>query len=650
MKRISMAVCALIATSAIGCGEDSGAAPTDGGAARDGAPAPDAPSDDGGTIGTDGGDSVDSSLPPDATYCQRWQALAAGSLPGFATDSACADYTDIPPGDAPCSGAKNDGATIAEVLIGQNHLLPPTADNYVTNEAKTFAMTGDALRPKFRFISHRPALLKVAVVGSGNAPEVKVIATRKGAPLGSLCLKGPATLPANPGATPSFDDSFTVQLPAAWIRAGIELEIQAGGADKKIPATDLRVGGGLRHEVVEIPTLIYGDKTPHYAPRYMPRMADELPVQSLIWSHFAVPMVLSPFVMSARSGKPDRVLTAREGSFDEVGEVLDIAATIRTANGQDGETSYFASLDPKGWGGGLGGGGGTAAGPASQLMVRHEGGHTYGLPHMEDAYAAHQYPFAKRRDGSGCVLGVTGQDGCGVGPYWKYFQYFGVVQSKDETQSFASPFDAKDANVYVRDPMAGGGDNWFGAYTDQWVMDDLQDHVYWDSAQNTYMKYDSVSGEFVADTSVRNSGYYDRPIQRDVPVYTLFGSLSPTVNEARVIQPPMHYRGHLVKTLDPTSDTDLAWLKSNSGKVCDRGCDFTVRVTFDGGKQRSYLLRHAADNSFFRWAINVADEGTVTKVELFNRPLRNNNGGNIGQATGATFFDTATLVQDRSAF
>src|SRR5207247_2350988 len=135
-----------------------------------------------------------------------------------------------------------------------------------------------AMRPKFRFISHRPALLKVAVTGSGSAPEVKVIAARNGTPLGSLCLKGPASLPASVSATPSFDDSFTVQLPPEWIRPGLELDIQAGNADRKIPATDLRVAGGLRHQVIEVPTLLYGDTTPHYVPQYMPRMADELPV------------------------------------------------------------------------------------------------------------------------------------------------------------------------------------------------------------------------------------------------------------------------------------------------------------------------------------------------------------------------------------
>jgi hypothetical protein len=338
------------------------------------------------------------------------------------------------------------------------------------------------------------------------------------------------------------------------------------------------------------------------------------------------------------------VVERREGGFDEVGECLDIGGTIRAANGHNQEASYFIALDPRGWNGGLGGGGLVAAGPASQLMIRHEGGHTYGLPHMEDAYRVHQYPFAKRTDGSGCVLGVPSEDGCGVGPYWKYFQYFGVVQSKDETAAFASPWDRTTPagpaggapGLYLRDPMAGGGNNWFGAYTVQWVLDFMQGRVFWDDQAAAYLKYDPGTGEFVPDTSVRNGGYYDRPIQRDVPVYTIFGSVSATVPAARVIQRPMHYRGNLLRTLDPTSDADLAAARP----ACSAGCNFTVRVTFDGTTARTYLIR-GGTTGFLRFAINVPDQGKVTKVELFQRPFAGTG------ATAATFLDGATLLTSR---
>ncbi len=613
--------------------------PTPGGAGPGPGGAPPITGGGGPGPGNEGGGGV-----PMASFCARWKALGPGALPGFATDSACADYSDIPTGDVPCSGAGNAGATISEVLIGQNHLLPPSSEDYTRNEAGTITISGSAARPKFRLVSHRPALLKVGVTGAGDAPEVKVTATRNGMPLGSLCLKGPPALPASVSPRPSLADSFTVQLPAAWIRSGLALQIQAGGASRTIPPGELRVGGGIRQLVVEMAAVMYGIATPPRVPQYMPRMADELPVQSLVWSHFPVPMVFDPFVMSARGGRPDRILLTREGGFDEVGECLSIGATIRAANGQTQEAAYFVALDRGGWNGGLGGGGNASAGPASQLMIRHETGHTYGLPHLEDAYGRSQYPFAKRTDGSGCILGTPNEDGCGVGPYWKYFQYFGVVPSQHETASFASPWDpstpdgpsAGRPGLYVRDPMAGGGNNWFGAYTVQWVLDFFQDRVYWDDLQESYVKYNPGTGEFAPDTTTRNGGYYDRPVRRDVPVYTLFGGSSATAPEARVIQPPMHYRGNLLRTLDPSKEADLA----AAAPVCRAGCNFTVRVTFDGALSRTYLI-NSGTTGYLRWAINVADEGKVTKVELFRRPFDGTG------ATAATFLDTAVLQTAR---
>src|SRR5262249_33067671 len=160
----------------------------------------------------------------------------------------------------------------------------------------------------------------------------------------------------------------------------------------------------------------------------------------------------------------------------------------------------------------------------------------YGLPHLEDAYKDHDYPFAKRTDGSGCVLGVPDEDGCGVGPYWKFFQHFGVVPSKDEKAMFASPFLEGSTTEYVRDPMAGGGDNWFGAYTVQTILDHLQDRIFWDDEQRAYVKYDAGQGDFVTDDKVDDDGYYGRPSERDVPVYTLFGTSSSSASEVNLVQ------------------------------------------------------------------------------------------------------------------
>jgi hypothetical protein len=256
---------------------------------------------------------------------------------------------------------------------------------------------------------------------------------------------------------------------------------------------------------------------------------------------------------------------------------------------------------------------------------------------MEDAYAQGRYPFAKRTDGSGCVLGVPGEDGCGVGPFWKYFQ---------SRKVFESPWEEGSATLYKRDPMAGGGNNWFGAYTDQWVLDYMQNRIFWDYDSEAYVEWDQDSGEFVVNDDVNDENWYDRPVERDVPVYTVFGTYSNSVSAVNVIQPAMHYRGNQLRIMDPTNDEHLQWLKDHDNALCGGGCDLALRVIFDGTLERNYLLREP-NGGYERWAINVPDEGQLTRAELYLRPLSNNGGGNVDSASGATFFDSATLVASR---
>lgn len=573
-------------------------------------------------------------LPEDASFCERWEALGPGDLPGFATESVCNDFAEVETADIECTGADNGSAIIEAVHLAQNHVLAPTSQDYTQNESGGELQAG-SVRPMFRLISHRPAHLLVSVTGSGAAPEVRVTASRDGAVLGSLCLNGPEALPPNIASDPSAGDRFAVNLPAAWIRSGLSLDVAAGGASRQIPSSDLRVAAGTRHIVMEGSMVLYG-LSPQTVPVDDPDpylMSDELPVQSAVWAHFPVPIVMDPMTMSAKSGNPARIVTEQEGSFDEVGECLDIFAEIRRANGHIEDAGYYASL-PNGWGGGLGGGNGSA-GPPSQLMIRHEGGHAYGLPHLEDAYAQGRYPFAKRTNGSGCVLGVEGEDGCGVGPFWKYFQTH---------QTFESPWADEGGGVYKRDPMAGGGNNWFGAYTDQWLLDYFRQRPFYDLETGTYMEYDEESGEFVPAETVEHENWYRRPEQRDVPVYTIFGSYSDEVSEVNVIQPPLYYRGHLQRTMDPNDEDHLQWMKDNSvSDACQNDCDFVVRVTFDGAKVHDVLVPRNAE-SYTRWAINVPDLGTVTRAELYRRDLDN---GNVDDAMTTNYFDSATLVASR---
>lgn len=116
------------------------------------------------------------------------------ALPGFDLERTVVSAADVPSRGATCSGATNPSAQIGKVWLAQTHVLEPTADNFTQNDDAQ-ALLAEAQLPKFRLVSHRPALLEVDVTGSGAAPEVSVVASRNGAELGVLCLAGPITLP-----------------------------------------------------------------------------------------------------------------------------------------------------------------------------------------------------------------------------------------------------------------------------------------------------------------------------------------------------------------------------------------------------------------------------------------------------------------------
>ena len=341
------------------------------------------------------------------TYCGRWKATGAGALPNFATNSECVDFTAIPTGDVPCSGNKNAGAKLAELYVAQTHLITPTSENFTTNQGGV-ALEPGSIRPKFRLLTNRPALLKVGLTGSGPSPEVRVVGKLAGKELGSFCLKGPASLPAAMATKPTLTDSFAVSLPSEWIKPGLELELSAGGTVlKQIPTTDLRITGGTRHTVVEMYIRTFGETSDRYAPRATSRMASHVPAQSLIWSHFPATVTYNPVVVEPSGDKPARIVTAPDG-VDIVANARNLTDAIQHANGHQAEAKWYGSLNPSKYGGGLGGGD-VAAGGAGVPFIRHELGHTYGLPHLEPAYDEKKYPFLYDTQGHGGGVGPSGR-------------------------------------------------------------------------------------------------------------------------------------------------------------------------------------------------------------------------------------------------
>ena len=585
----------------------------------------------------DAGPAVPPPMAPDG-FCARWKARAAGALPGFATDSECVDFTGLETGDVPCGTAPaNASASIADVFLAQTHFMAPSTADITMNDAGE-PLLPNAVRPAFRLVTHRPALLKVGITGDGASPEVKVIGRRQGMPLGELCLKGPATLVATRAMGQNLDDSFLVNLPSSWIRPGLELEIRAGGASRMIPAAELRVAGGVRHMVVDMPVRMFGQAMTYPLPNLVVRYGSNTPVQSQVWSRFPVPVDLDPFVIPPKNMMPARIQAIQLRNFDEIAEVLDVAALLQRANGQEREASYYGNLGPR-IPGGLGVvGGGAASGANSIPIFRHELGHTYGLGHLEPMYDEKRFPYLRNRMGAGG----------GVGPYWAYMPIEKLV---------FSPFLETDPGLYKRDAMAGGdgADNFYGYFTVQVITDYMQGRGFYDDEKQTTVLWNAQAGDFLPE-QVQNDGFYFRPAQRDVPVYTIWGYYDEAIPAVNVIEPVLNYRGNLLKVMDPTSEEHLGWLRSHPTQLCNGGCDFIVRVTFDGTRVKSYLIR-LNGAAFRRWAINVpATEGEsttrITRIEVFRRTIHNSNDtaspNHVQNLTAATILDAAIKFAEKT--
>ena len=89
------------------------------------------------------------------------------------------------------------------------------------------------IKPAFKLVGGRPALLKVQLTGSGPSPVVRAIVTAKTGEATLLVLTGPNFLPSLWNGMPGqvehkLEDSFTATIPAEWVSHGMAIELYAG--------------------------------------------------------------------------------------------------------------------------------------------------------------------------------------------------------------------------------------------------------------------------------------------------------------------------------------------------------------------------------------------------------------------------------------
>jgi Peptidase M66 len=569
-----------------------------------------------------------------------------------------------PKDGATCSGAANDSAVLEHVAFAQTHVLEPEW-------------------PFFFLVAQRPALLEVAVTGSGAAPEVRAEAFRDGASLGAVCLAGPTSLPSSvTWAEHEASDRYRATLPAAWLEKGLSVTLTAGAATKTFSAEQLAVGAAPELNLIMLPVdvLNYNDGQPdvEVPEDWLEDFAGALPVARVRLGQFPGRVKLTPFVVSddAESGIPPTRLERRPCRQNEAAgascvesdipamnisaAALRMVEAIHRATGDFAYTHYYGNTEhfnPGGWGGGK-----DFVGADFDDIFIHEMGHALSLPHWgEGAYqntdpgpSEFRYPYG----------GAT-TDGGGRGEMWNYYQ---------NTAQYASPLcrdpasdafgqersDAMQRNHACVEWRGGERGRWdgygdFSALAAFRFMTGAEERTgsvpYRGGMAPFHLSRQSGYPNIVMDEQGQRSlvrreqaseesdeERYDflQPQAWDTPVATVYGTYHPSVAEASLLYAPIEYRGPLPQVIDPTEPETFARLLDPDGPYDDYfywAKDLCVRVTYQDGEELVALLVSAnaprdatlgsgpwrSDLTYF--AVNVPRSQPIRRVELFRRPF-----------------------------
>lgn len=535
-----------------------------------------------------------------------------------------------------CSGAANASAQIARAYVMQTHLVEPT-------------------HPFFVLVANRPTLVKVNVTGAGASPQVRVVATNNGNPVGSLCLAGPASLPASvdPGA-PSRTNSFTATLPAAWMQPGLSLTFTAGTATRTYSAATLKIGAEPVLSLIGPDFMLFGDTTPTARPadweqRYLSTLAvsalqysslarivsDRLPIapRSDGRTGFGVATAQPAMIATTKPSCTPAQATAGTctlyGGFGAISGARNVSGAFLRANGLERLAQVYGVFSANTHAGGGLAGGGVGAGDDYGLLFNHEMGHSADMPHWGDSWYGRppsnpdqKHPYA------GSLLNGSNQP-VGGG--------FGNTPAYDYTSdSFIAPICAANGNER-QEPMQRGNNcmppgavyDWFSDYsalfmyrffvgapavyagTIPYPRDPLGNAaaapfsfpakggmvvgVAPNAPQPLLKKWDATAGAYVIQAppalSTNQMKHY-YPQQHNVKVVTLWGAYSNATPAASMIGAPVRYVGHVKKTWNPSDAADFADIKSwVSGDAFWWGADLVVRVNYTDSTSRQAVIK-----------------------------------------------------------
>jgi Peptidase M66 len=350
---------------------------------------------------------------------------ASSALPGFSFKEVASPDKD----NTACSTATNATAVIGKIHLAQTHLLETT-------------------HPFFHLSAQRATFVRVTVTGSGTAPAIAIKGNLNGADLGRLCLTGPATLPsAVDETTLSAATGYTGTIPAAWIKPGLQLTVNADAASKTLSATDLKIGASPELTLITTDWLLFGDTEPNPVPAsFNVEFAAKLPLTKVRYGEFPIKVALKDLPIEPRgdglsaSGtqvKQAAVLAnasphcsdadkaagtcAAWSGYAVLAAVRNLTGSLQLANGMSEFSHWYGALSKnRTVGGGLGGGT-IASGDDYRGTFNHEAGHTFDMPHWGDslynrvaADASQAHPY------TGSYIDAGKAVGGGFGNSWAY--------------------------------------------------------------------------------------------------------------------------------------------------------------------------------------------------------------------------------------
>lgn len=566
--------------------------------------------------------------------------------------------------------------SVQSIELAQTHVLPLNG--------KTWVMTGAT--ESIHFVGQRSALALVKL--SKPYPVSPVLqGWLNGTLVGEVALNLPSALPrTEAGGVAYATDRHSAVVPATWMRSGLQLSVRSASlGSSRLQAVS--VGADMPVNLRILPFYLYGadDSDMPFAQASGPDATtiNELfakwpvsalnvgqhPAQRVNWPYLVLPPDGTNAAYIANNKDEEKVQSSPAVSL---GTVLGTLGDLMRANGESGQNvQYYAPTIMqnaagayRGPSGGLGSvGGDTGAGDASYAGVFvHEQGHSMDLSHAGEAYDANKYPYLW-----GSLAGSSwGYDAIRNEFLPPFMPVTASRYSGCASQTFGGHARAIDAQgrCVKQDPMqSGSGDQdpsyKFATFSDastgimqrhmesSYVVPDApraSGYKLWDRTAMRWTTYTPATTSYAQNGLLGNF-----PVQKDVPVTSIALTISKagTVG-ATQIYPTFSYTGNLIQQIDPTDAIQrtainplASWSKDVPWRwyCINSGCDYTVKVTYEGGTVRHVLLQGAfrafndpdgalrtgatdplQSASFKRFVINVPNDAVITRIELLDTP------------------------------